>query len=90
MYGLKVDKVVFSKYILCDYLQIFRENITKCLLAADKLRAESIAFPSIGCGFLSYYPRVVGELLTEQVLKYKADYKNSTIKVPLFFIYNCQ
>ena len=46
-------------YTLCFMFKALGEKIQNCITKAASMGMNSIAFPTIGCGYLSYEPRKV-------------------------------
>lgn len=60
--------------------------ILKCLNEAEKLKAESIAFPAIGTGVLRYPPETVGKVFLEACAEFAESNHGyvETIKLVIF------
>ncbi|WAQ98682.1 MYCB2-like protein [Mya arenaria] len=65
-HGLKCQR------ILCDV-------VSNCLNQADKEKMTSIAFPTLGCGFLNYPADIVMESISSCVSKFETEHKQTTL-----------
>ena len=62
--------------------------ISNVMKECDRLKASSVAFPSIGTGALGFPPDVVAEIMVNVVSSHLSKNRKTTIKKILFVIYD--
>ncbi|XP_021355423.1 uncharacterized protein LOC110451630 [Mizuhopecten yessoensis] len=67
-------------------LMVLELLITKCLMEADKMKMQSIAFPVLGTGKLMYPQHLVAKTMCDTVNKYGSNRKTNikTVKFAIF------
>ncbi|XP_052796349.1 E3 ubiquitin-protein ligase MYCBP2-like isoform X2 [Mya arenaria] len=71
-----------------DPQQILCDVVSNCLNQADKEKMTSIAFPTLGCGFLNYPADIVMESISSCVSKFETEHKQTTLTKVIIVVFN--
>ncbi|XP_045202849.2 E3 ubiquitin-protein ligase MYCBP2-like isoform X2 [Mercenaria mercenaria] len=84
-YGLKCQKVYHVSICawdseVADAKTVLNLVVSECLKRAHEDRVTSIAFPTLGCGFLGHPPDIVAHTMKECVENFEDTFKDTTLK----------
>lgn len=85
---MHVDMFVNLILIFCRFTQILYQTVTNCLFEADKNNMASIAFPTLGCGFLNYPMNIVTDTICTCLSEFETNRPTTTLKHVFVVIFN--
>ena len=77
------------QFVLISSSQVLEDQIYRCLQKASELKANSIVFPTVGCGRLHYDPLEVVWCFKRAIKKHASDDICCVSKVCCWFSFLC-